>query len=136
VIPASARATFNIRFNDRWSPASLAAEIRRRIEAAAGNAVRWEVTFDPSNATAFLTAPGPFVSLVADAVQQATGRTPALSTTGGTSDARFIKDYFPVLEFGLVGQTMHKVDERVPTADVERLTAIFEDVLARYFAAG
>jgi succinyl-diaminopimelate desuccinylase len=69
-------------------------------------------------------------------VERATGRKPALSTTGGTSDARFIKDYCPVLEFGLVGQTMHKVDEHVPTDDVERLTAIFEDVLARYFDAG
>jgi succinyl-diaminopimelate desuccinylase len=135
VIPASARATFNIRFNDLWTPESLAAEIRRRIEAAAGNAVRWEATFDPTNATAFVTAPGPFVSLVAKAVERATGHAPALSTTGGTSDARFIKDYCPVLEFGLVGQTMHKVDERVPTSDVERLTAIFEDVIARYFAA-
>jgi succinyl-diaminopimelate desuccinylase len=134
VIPATARATFNIRFNDLWTPESLEAEIRRRIEAAAGNAVRWEASFDPTNATAFLTAPGPFVSLVSDAVETATGRTPALSTTGGTSDARFIKDYCPVLEFGLVGQTMHKVDERVPTADVELLTSIFEDVLARYFA--
>ncbi|MFO1147185.1 MAG: succinyl-diaminopimelate desuccinylase [Alsobacter sp.] len=135
VIPASARATFNVRFNDQWSPQSLEAEIRRRIEAAAGNAVRWEASFDPTNATAFLTAPGPFVTLVSDAVQRATGRTPTLSTTGGTSDARFIKDYCPVLEFGLVGQTMHKVDERVPTADLVQLTAIFEDVLARYFAA-
>jgi succinyl-diaminopimelate desuccinylase len=135
VIPASARATFNIRFNDLWTPESLQAEITRRVEAAAGNAVRWEAVFEPTNATAFLTAPGPFVSMVAEAIAAATGHQPALSTTGGTSDARFIKDYCPVLEFGLVGQTMHKVDEHVPTADVEQLASIFQDVLARYFAA-
>ena len=134
VIPAHARATFNIRFNDTWSPATLEAEIRRRLENAAGNAVRWQVAFEPCNATAFVTRPGRFVALVSEAVAEATGRTPALSTTGGTSDARFIKDHCPVLEFGLVGQTMHKVDERVPVADVETLTGIFERVLARYFA--
>lgn len=134
VIPACARATFNIRFSDAWTPATLEAEIRRRIEAAAGAALRYDVAFDPSNATAFLTMPGPFVGMVADAAREATGRSPVLSTTGGTSDARFIKDYCPVLEFGLVGQTMHKVDERVPTGDVEQLTAIFETVIERYFA--
>jgi succinyl-diaminopimelate desuccinylase len=133
VIPAHVRATFNIRFNDLWCPATLEKELRRRLEKAAGNSVRYSVTFQPTNATAFLTAPGPFVRLVTEAVTEATGRVPALSTTGGTSDARFIKDHCPVLEFGLVGQTMHKVDERVPTADVLALTDIYERVLARYF---
>lgn len=134
VIPAVARATFNIRFNDLWSTESLANEIRRRVEVAAGNAVQWTLDFEPSNASAFLTAPGPFVSLVSEAVEAVTGRKPALSTTGGTSDARFIKDYCPVLEFGLVGQTMHKVDEHAAVSDIEGLTAIYERVLQAYFA--
>src|SRR5690606_33687535 len=131
VIPAEARATFNIRFNDTWLPATLAAEIERRLAAAAGNAVRYEVVFPPTNATAFVTEPGDFVTLVQDAVEAHTGRRPALSTTGGTSDARFIKDYCPVIEYGLVGETMHQVDECVRVSDIEALTAIYETVLAR-----
>ena len=133
VIPAEARATFNIRFNDTWLPATLAAEIERRLAAAAGNAVRYEVVFAPTNATAFVTEPGDFVTLVQDAVEAHTGRRPALSTTGGTSDARFIKDYCPVIEYGLVGETMHQVDECVRVSDIEALTAIYETVLGRYF---
>lgn len=129
VIPGEARGVFNIRFNDLWTPASLEEEIRRRCREAAGNAVRFELAFEPTNATAFLTAPGPFVEQVAAAVEAETGRRPALSTTGGTSDARFIKDYCPVVEFGLVGQTMHQVDEHVATADLEALTRIYERVL-------
>jgi succinyl-diaminopimelate desuccinylase len=134
VIPGEVRATFNVRFNDQWSPQTLEAEVRARMERAAGNSVRFKVDFDPTNAIAFLTAPGPFVRLVSEAVTAATGRVPALSTTGGTSDARFIKDYCPVLEFGLVGQTMHKVDERVPAADLEALAGIYQRVIERYFA--
>ena len=133
VIPAAARATFNIRFNDLWTPETLAAEIRRRLVAAAEGAV-WELAFDPTNAVAFVTEPGPFVDLVARAVEAETGRRPALSTTGGTSDARFIKAHCPVVEFGLVGQTMHAVDERVAIADLERLAAIYRRVLDAYFA--
>ncbi|WP_372423068.1 succinyl-diaminopimelate desuccinylase [Salinarimonas chemoclinalis] len=134
VIPGEARAAFNIRFNDLWTPATLETEIRRRLEAAAGNAVRWEASFENTNAVAFLTEPNAFVRRVQDAVEAETGIRPALSTTGGTSDARFIKDYCPVLEFGLVGQTMHQVDERVPVAELERLQAIYGRVLEAYFA--
>ncbi|MGP9819891.1 succinyl-diaminopimelate desuccinylase [Salinarimonas sp. NSM] len=134
VIPGEARAAFNIRFNDLWTPATLQAEIRRRLEDAAGNAVRWEASFEDTNAVAFLTEPNAFVRQIQDAIEAETGIRPALSTTGGTSDARFIKDYCPVLEFGLVGQTMHQVDERVPVAELERLQAIYVRVLEAYFA--
>jgi succinyl-diaminopimelate desuccinylase len=134
VIPAEARATFNIRFNDRWTPATLEAELDRRLREAAGNAVRYTLAFEPTNAVAFLTEPDAFVGLVADAIEAETGRRPALSTTGGTSDARFIKNYCPVVEFGLVGQTMHQVDERVAVADLDRLSAIYGRILAEYFA--
>jgi succinyl-diaminopimelate desuccinylase len=135
VIPAEARATFNIRFNDRWTPDSLETELRRRLGEAAGNVVRYTATFEPTNAVAFLTEPDTFVTTVADAVEGETGRRPSLSTTGGTSDARFIKNYCPVVEFGLVGQTMHQIDERVAVADLDRLTAIYGRILAAYFAA-
>lgn len=134
VIPAQARAVFNIRFNDLWTPETLAAEIERRLREAAGNTVRYEVTFEPTNAVAFLTQPGPFVSMVADAVAAETGRRPALSTTGGTSDARFIKNYCPVVEYGVVGQTMHQVDERVAIADLLTLERICHRLLTGYFA--
>ncbi len=132
VIPAEARARFNIRFNDLWTPETLAAEIRARVEKFAGKA-RFTLTFDPTNATAFLTQPGPFVESVSRAVEAETGRKPVLSTTGGTSDARFIKSYCPVVEFGLVGQTMHMVDERVPVDDFERLANIYGRILRDYF---
>lgn len=135
VVPAQARAVFNIRFNDVWTPETLAAEIERRLREAAGNSVRYEIVFEPTNAVAFLTEPGPFVAMVADAVEAETGRRPALSTTGGTSDARFIKSYCPVVEYGVVGQTMHQVDERVAVADLLTLEAITHRLLASYFAA-
>jgi succinyl-diaminopimelate desuccinylase len=134
VVPAQARATFNIRFNDMWTPRSLAAEIDRRIGIAAGGA-RYELDFEPTNALAFLTKPGPFVETVSAAIEAEIGRRPKLSTTGGTSDARFIKDYCEVVEFGLVGKTMHQIDERVATADIEALTRIYERIIARYLAA-
>jgi succinyl-diaminopimelate desuccinylase len=117
VIPAEARTRFNIRFNDLWTPESLAVQIRQRVAAAAGKA-NYTLSFDPTNALAFLTKPGPFVGMIAKAIEAETGRKPVLSTTGGTSDARFIKSYCEVVEFGLVGQTMHMVDERVPVADL------------------
>lgn len=135
VIPAEARAVFNIRFNDLWSPETLEAEIRRRLDTAAGNAVRYTLKAEPTNAVAFLTRPDAFVETVAAAIEAETGRRPRLSTTGGTSDARFIKDYCPVLEFGLVGQTMHQIDERVALADLDRLASIYRRVLDAYFAA-
>lgn len=135
VIPATALAVFNVRFNDDWTAETLGTEIRRRLDEAAGNAVRFSLDLQPSNSPAFLTRPDAFVDLVADAVEAETGRRPALSTTGGTSDARFIKDACPVIEFGLVGQTMHAVDERVAVEDLERLTAIYGRVLEAYFSA-
>ena len=135
VIPHTAQAVFNVRFNDVWSSTRLAEALSQRLQTAAGNEVRYQVEFKPTNAEAFLTAPGPFVEMVADVVATQTGMTPKLSTTGGTSDARFIKNYCPVLEFGLVGQTMHQIDERVETADLVELTSIYQAVLERYFQA-
>ena len=135
VVPAQARAVFNIRFNDVWTPQTLAAEIEGRLREAAGNSVRYEIVFDPTNAVAFLTEPGPFVAMVADAVEAETGRRPALSTTGGTSDARFIKSYCPVVEYGVVGQTMHQVDECVAVADLLALEAITGRLLKAYFGS-
>jgi succinyl-diaminopimelate desuccinylase len=132
LIPGEARARFNIRFNDRHTHASLRTLIEQRATAAAGS-VRWRIAWETSNADVFVTQPGPFVDLVAGAVADVTGRKPLLSTSGGTSDARFIKNYCPVLEFGLVGQTMHQVDERTPTADLVHLTAIYRRILDRYF---
>jgi succinyl-diaminopimelate desuccinylase len=133
VIPAEARAVFNIRFNDLWTPETLEAELVRRLRDAAGNSVRYTLTVAPTNAVAFVTEPSAFVQFVADAVEAETGRRPKLSTSGGTSDARFIKDACPVVEFGLVGQTMHQVDERVAVEDLERLTTIYHRVLNAYF---
>jgi succinyl-diaminopimelate desuccinylase len=133
VIPGEVRLVFNTRFNDRWTPSTLAAEIERRVaEAATG---RYELTFDPCNAVAFLTPRGPFTDLVARAITEVTDRQPRLSTSGGTSDARFIKDACPVVEVGLVGATMHGVDENVETADLEALSRIYERTLALYFEA-
>lgn len=134
VIPAEARARFNIRFNDLWTPETLAAEIERRVRAAAGNEVRYALAFEPRSSDSFLTSPGEFVDLVVEAIARTTGRRPELSTTGGTSDARFIKDFCPVIEFGLVGKTMHQVDERVEIAHIHQLKAIYGRILREYFA--
>jgi succinyl-diaminopimelate desuccinylase len=134
VIPGEVRIVFNVRFNDRWTPATLAAEIERRVAAAAPRG-RYSLTFDPTNAVAFLTARGPFTDLVARAIRETTGVTPKLSTSGGTSDARFIKSACPVVEVGLVGATMHAVDERVAVDDLEALSRVYERTLQLYFAA-
>ena len=131
VIPGEIALVFNIRFNDTWSPESLGAEIRRRLEATGA---RFDLTFDPCNAVAFLTPRGPFTDLVADAVADVTGRRPELSTGGGTSDARFIKDICPVVELGLLSGNMHGVDEHADLADLEALSRIYERVLDRYFS--
>ena len=134
VIPGEVRLVFNVRFNDRWTPMALIAEIERRIAYAAGDA-KTTLTFDPTNAISFLTAPGAFTDLVSAAVEDVTGRRPQLSTSGGTSDARFIKNACPVIDLGLSNVTIHAVDERVALADLEGLTRIYERVLQRYFAA-
>jgi succinyl-diaminopimelate desuccinylase len=134
VIPAEARAVFNIRFNDRWTPKTLGDEIRARLDRVSAAGSGYDLTFDPTNAVAFLTEPDRFVDLLAAAVESETGLRPTMSTTGGTSDARFIKEVCPVVEFGLVGETMHAVDERVAVSDLEQLTAIYRRVIESYFA--
>jgi succinyl-diaminopimelate desuccinylase len=133
VIPGEVRLVFNVRFNDLWTPESLQAEIARRI-AAAGGGARTTLTFEPTNAVAFVTKPGPFTDLIAAAVEDVTGRRPGLSTGGGTSDARFIKNACPVVELGLVNATIHGVDERVALDDLEALSLIYERAFERYFA--
>ncbi len=133
LIPGEARARFNIRFNDCHDYASLKALVERRAAAAAGGKVRWRIEWEPSNADVFYTQPGEFTDRVVGAVAEVTGRKPALSTSGGTSDARFIKDYCPVVEFGLVGTTMHAADERVPLSDLIKLTAVYRRILQLYF---
>ncbi|HEX2653597.1 MAG TPA: succinyl-diaminopimelate desuccinylase [Xanthobacteraceae bacterium] len=134
VIPAQARARFNIRFNDRHTQESLKELLRVRCITAAKGRVRWWMEFEPSNSDVFVTKPGPFVDLVVSAVESTTGRKPALSTSGGTSDARFIKNYCPVVEFGLLGQTMHQVDERTAVSELEQLARIYRTILDTYFA--
>jgi len=134
VIPERARATVNIRFNDLHSSDSLDRMIRARAAAiSAETRVNFAITTDVSGES-FLTAPGPFVDLVAGVVREKTGLHPVLSTSGGTSDARFVKDHCPVLEFGLVGHFMHQVDERVPAEQVRQLARIYRRILELYFA--
>jgi succinyl-diaminopimelate desuccinylase len=133
LIPAEARARFNIRYNDCHSQTALKALIERRAEAATAGHVRFSFDWQSSNADVFVTKPGPFTDLAVAAIAEVARRTPKLSTSGGTSDARFIKDYCPVLEFGLVGQTMHQVDECAPVADLVTLTAIYRRMIDKYF---
>ena len=133
LIPGEARARFNIRFNDCHDYASLKALVEARAEKAAAGKTRWRIEWEPSNADVFYTQPGPFTDVVVGAVAEVTGRKPKLSTSGGTSDARFIKNYCPVVEFGLVGTTMHATDERVPVADLQQLTAVYRRILEKYF---
>ena len=135
LIPGEARARFNIRYNDRHSQTALKTLIERRAKTAAAGHVRYSFEWQPSNADVFVTKPGAFTELASVAIAEITGLHPKLSTSGGTSDARFIKDYCPVLEFGLVGQTMHQVDERVPLADLTTLTAIYRRIIEQYFDA-
>jgi succinyl-diaminopimelate desuccinylase len=134
VIPGEARARFNIRYNDRHSQTTLKTLIEQRAETAAAGRVHYAIEWMPSNADVFVTKPGPFTDLAVAAIAEVTGRKPELSTGGGTSDARFIKDYCPVLEFGLVGQTMHQIDERTPVQDLVTLTAVYRRIIERYFA--
>ncbi len=133
VIPAQCRATVNIRFNDAHDSASLIAWIQAEIgRVAAEFGVTGEMQVKVSGES-FLTPPGPLSDLVARAVEAETGATPVLSTTGGTSDARFVKDHCPVVEFGLVGQTMHQVDERVEIDQIHQLKAVYTQILRDYF---
>ena len=134
VIPGTCRATVNIRFNDAHTPESLTDWLRAEAAAAAegtGIAIDMKVTVSGDS---FLTPPGPLTDLVARAVTAETGLTPAFSTSGGTSDARFVKTHCPVVEFGLVGTSMHQVDEFVEIDQIPRLKAVYRRVLADYFA--
>lgn len=134
VIPGEARARFNIRFNDLHTAESLIAWVEREaIQIAAETGVEIKVAAQVSGVS-FLTPPGPFTALVAEAVERVTGTAPQFSTSGGTSDARFIKDACPVVELGLAGTTMHKVDECVPVAEIAALTDIYAALLDAYFA--
>jgi succinyl-diaminopimelate desuccinylase len=132
VIPARAEAGFNIRFNTEHSADSLIGWLEEHFARIGGD---WTVEWK-SNADPFITAPGPLTDLISESCRAVTGRTPELSTGGGTSDARFITKLCPVAEFGLVGQTMHKVDENVATADIDGLSAIYETAIRRFFAGG
>ena len=142
VIPGRATASFNIRFSDLWSAETLQAEIRNRLDRAAGcrklrpgkrDRIDYEIVWANPVSPVFLTRDDTLIASLSGAVEAVTGRVPVLSTTGGTSDARFIKDYCPVVEFGLVGKSMHMVDERVPLGDLETLTAIYERFLKDWF---
>ena len=134
VIPAQARAAFNIRFNDKHTPESLTNWVTDRVTQIANQAgCEFTVTAQTSGVS-FLTAPGKFTQLISDTVAGVIGESPFFSTSGGTSDARFIKDICPVVELGLTGGTMHKADECVPVAEIAVLTEIYAALLAAYFA--
>jgi succinyl-diaminopimelate desuccinylase len=131
VVPAKARAVLNIRHNDSQTPESLKALIEAAIAAVGGKVdARYS-----EGANAFLSTPGTLAETLAASVEAVTGRRPVLSTSGGTSDARFIQAWCPVIEFGLVGATIHQVDERVPLAELEALTRIYQGFLERHFGA-
>ena len=133
VIPAEAKARFNLRFNDRHTIASLKKTIEGRLRGAAKGA-RYRLDYEPPSEP-YLTRRGPFVDLVTKAVAEAGGAKAALSTLGGTSDARFIKNYCPVVDLGLVGSSMHQIDEHVPLEDLRLLTKIYRAILEKYFKA-
>ncbi len=144
VIPAKVTIRLNARYNDLWTQESLQAELERRLATAADDSrhrpgaadpVRWRLIAEPAVSDVFLTNDEALIELVSGAMQSVTGIVPALSTGGGTSDARFIKDYCPVIEVGAVGTTMHQIDECVPLAEVDSLARIYEAVLDAYFPA-
>jgi succinyl-diaminopimelate desuccinylase len=137
IAPGVAKARFNVRFNDLWTSQTLLAHLRERLDranAAVGGNGLYELEAQVSGES-FYTPPGELSDLIAGAVREVTGITPELSTTGGTSDARFIRATCPVVEFGLVGETMHKVDEKSAVADLQALARIYELMLERYFAS-
>ena len=142
VIPAKATAAFNIRFNDSWTAETIQLEIHNRLDRARGrdkyrqdakDPIAFDLLWRDRPSEAFLTRDEKLLGVLSGSIHAVTGRQPALSTSGGTSDARFIKNYCPVVEFGLVGKTMHMVDERVALADLETLTAIYERFLDDWF---
>lgn len=134
VIPAACRATVNIRFNDAHTSAALIAWLNDEAgKVAAETGIEFEMTTKVSGES-FLTPPGQLSDMISHVITQETGLTPLLSTTGGTSDARFVKNHCPVVEFGLVGKTMHQVDERVEVAQIEQLKSVYRKILEAYFA--
>ncbi len=136
VIPATAKATFNIRFNDKHTSKAITEWLRAKFDRAMGeigSGGRYDLEIRVSGES-FFTQPGPLSALVSDCVKAETNRAPELSTTGGTSDARFIRRLCPVVEFGGVGQTMHKIDERMAVSDLEGLARIYRRILDRVFA--
>ncbi len=133
VIPGECRATVNIRFNDAHSGASLIDWLQAELDRVAGEFGVTGAMETRISGESFLTPPGPLSDLVAAAVEAETGLRPVLSTTGGTSDARFVKDHCPVVEFGLVGQTMHQVDERVAIDQIGQLKSVYGRILRDYF---
>src|SRR5262249_50731565 len=133
VIPAEARARFNIRFNDRWTIDGLKAWLKHQLDEAAQGS-RYEFAIEPGASDWFLTRSGPLVEELSAAIKEATGFPAEVSTGGGTSDAAFFKPVCPTVEFGLVGDTMHQVDERVPVADLGRLTRTYGVFLEGFFA--
>lgn len=133
VIPARLRASFNIRFNANHTAESLMEILRNKAESALeGTGLKHQIDFLPAS-PCFITEPGPLVDVMVASVKERTGLSPELSTGGGTSDARFVKDYCPVIEFGLVNETIHQVDERVETEDLEILSGVYREFLQRYF---
>ena len=132
IIPGTAKAVFNIRFNDLHSSDSLEKKYRAILDEAIGDGGQYELDIKVSGES-FLTPPGQLSDLVSEACEAVIGQRPELSTTGGTSDSRFIKDYCPVLDFGLVGQTMHKTNECVAVSDIEALGKIYQNVIEGYF---
>ncbi|MGJ8532252.1 MAG: succinyl-diaminopimelate desuccinylase [Alphaproteobacteria bacterium] len=143
VTPASISALFNVRFNDEWTPETIAVELKKRLDQAVldnrfrstdKSPISYDLKFIGNLSDSFLTRSDTLINALSDAVHSVTGRKPDLSTGGGTSDARFVKNYCPVVEFGLVGQTMHQVDECVDLDDVEQLTRIYRSFLDTYFS--
>lgn len=134
VIPAEARAAFNIRFNDKHTPDSLTNWVKDRAAMIAQESGCDITVTSQTSGVSFLTAPGKFTQQISDTISSITGQVPFFSTSGGTSDARFIKDVCPVVELGLAGATMHKADECVPVAEITALTDIYAAVLTAYFA--
>ena len=134
VSPAEARAAFNIRFNDKHTPDSLTNWVKDRAAIIAQESGCEITVTSQTSGVSFLTAPGKFTQLISDTIAGITGQVPFFSTSGGTSDARFIKDACPVVELGLAGATMHKADECVPVAEIVALTDIYAALLTAYFA--
>jgi succinyl-diaminopimelate desuccinylase len=136
VIPGQAVAKLNIRYNDLWNRPKIESWVRDNVaRAAAELGAKYDLSFSGTG-DVFLTQPGPLVTTLTDAVKSVTGRTPALTTGGGTSDARFIKDICPVVEFGLVNATIHQVDEHTSIDDLEKLTEIYGRFISNFFRSG